>query len=239
MDTIINVFYNNNFQKLDFNIIDYIDNNFNIDKIILDNYSLEYDIYQFGTFQGYTLSGLFSYIQENNLQFNNFVGFDSLQGLPKENLDNNNNIYWTEGSYSIANVLNKDNISIEEYKEYLFSTKKIPIEYENKVVIIKGFYEDSLNENILNNLKPALFIDIDCDIYTSTIQVLEFIFKNKLYVNGKTIIRYDDWSNNNMEYQTGQSKAHLEMTKKYNINCKLLLKHSSNKDPESTWWLII
>lgn len=37
-----------------------------------------------------------------------------------------------------------------------------------------------------------------------------------------------------MEYLTGQSKAHLEMIKKYNIDCELLLKHSYNNDPEST-----
>ena len=66
--------------------------------------------------------------------------------------------------------------------------------------------------NILKYLKPALFIDIDYDIYTSTIQVLEFIFKNKFYVNGKTIIRYDYWTNNNMEYQISLSKTHLEIT---------------------------
>jgi hypothetical protein len=104
--------------------------------------------------------------------------------------------------------------------------------------MIKGFYENSLNQNILSKLKLPIFINIYCDIYTSTIQVLEFIFKNKLYINGKTIIRYDDWANNDMEYKTGQSLAHKEMTTKYNINCRLLLKHSRNKNPEATWWLI-
>ena len=238
MVTIKNIFYENNFVNLVFNNIDYVNDKYDIDKLIIDNYSSEYDIYQFGTFQGYTLSGLFLYIKENNLNFNNFIGFDSLQGLPCENLDINNNIHWKPGQYSISNILNKDDISVNEYKEYLFSTQKIPIEYENNIVIFKGFYETSLNDDLLKYLKPALFIDIDCDIYTSTIQVLDFIFKNKLYVNGKTIIRYDDWANNNMEYQTGQSKAHLEITQKHNINCELLLKHSYNKDPESTWWLI-
>lgn len=238
MHSIQNILYKNNFVNLVFNNIDYINDNYDIDKIFIDNYSSDYDIYQFGTFQGYTLSGLFKYIKENNLLFNNFIGFDSLQGLPVEKLDINNNVHWTYGKYSISNVLNKTDISVDEYKEYLFSTQKIPIEYENKIIIVKGFYEISLNDDIVKHLKPALFIDIDCDIYTSTIQVLDFIFKNKLYVNGKTIIRYDDWGNNNMEYQTGQSKAHLEITQKYNINCELLLKHSYNKDPEATWWLI-
>jgi hypothetical protein len=238
MQNIKNILYKNNFVNLIFNEISYINDKFDIDKLIIDNYSDEYDIYQFGTFQGYTLSGLFLYIKENNILFNNFIGFDSLEGLPLEKLDINNNVHWTPGQYSISDVLNKTNISVDEYKEYLFQTKKIPPEYENKTIIFKGFYEKSLNDDILKYLKPALFIDIDCDIYTSTLQVLEFIFKNKLYVNGKTIIRYDDWANNNMEYQTGQSKAHLDITKKYNINCELLLKHSYNKNPEATWWLV-
>ena len=41
-----------------------------------------------------------------------------------------------------------------------------------------------------------------------------------------------------MEYKTGQSLVHKEITTKYNINCRLLLKHSHNKNPEATWWLI-
>ena len=90
----------------------------------------------------------------------------------------------------------------------------------------------------MSDIKLPLLINIDCDIYTSTLEVLGFIFKHKLYIKGKTIIRYDDWANNNNEYYTGQSKAHQEMIQKYNINIKLLLKHSHHKDPEATWWLI-
>jgi hypothetical protein len=211
---------------------------FNVENHFKDLDFTNYDLYEFGTYLGQSICGIFEYIEFYNINFNNFVGFDSLEGLPLENLDSNNNIHWTKGKFSFNEYIKKNQITVNEYKSWLIENNRLPNKYSDKFRLIKGFYENTLNESNLNNLKPALFINIDCDIYTSTIQVLEFIFKNKLYVSGKTIIRYDDWSNNNMEYLTGQSKAHLEITKKYNIDCELLLKHSYNKDPEATWWLI-
>jgi hypothetical protein len=233
--TITNIIYNNKKCKLEFNLsegdINFIENHFK--KI---NYEY-YDIYEFGTYLGNSITGIFEYISNNDIIFNNFVGFDSLKGLPLEKIDKNNNKNWIKGKFSIEEKFKKD-LSEKEYINYLINNDSLPLKYKDKFIMIKGFYEDTLNENILSKLKLPIFINIDCDIYTSTIQVLEFIFKNKLYINGKTIIRYDDWANNNMEYKTGQSLAHKEMTQKYNINCKLLLKHSRNKDPEATWWLI-
>ena len=89
--------------------------------------------------------------------------------------------------------LNVDDPTIEEYLKYL----NLPeIDNYKKFNMIKGFYEESLKDNRIieeYNFKKPIFINIDCDIYTSTLQVLDFIFRNKLYENGKTIIRYDDW----------------------------------------------
>jgi hypothetical protein len=68
------------------------------------------------------------------------------------------------------------NINSEEYIDYLLNTNKLPNNYIDKFKFIQVFYENSLNDDLAKNLKPAIFIDIDCDIYTSTIQVLDFIF---------------------------------------------------------------
>lgn len=114
-----------------------------------------------------------------------------MQGLPLEINDDKNRNDWIEGQYSISKELKTD-LTIDEYIQYLNLPKN---NHYNKFNMIKGFYSDSLQDNLIEQykLKPAIFINIDCDIYTSTAEVLDFIFRNKLYENGKTIIRYDDW----------------------------------------------
>jgi hypothetical protein len=198
-----------------------------------------YDIYEFGTYLGQSLCGVLTYMEDNDVELHRYIGFDSFEGLPDEIMDINNNPFWVKGRYSINNYLKKD-LDIYDYKNFLHESNRLPIRYFDKFEVIKGFYSDTLNKETINNhkLRPALFINIDCDLYTSTIEVLDFIFRNKLFVPNKTIIRYDDWANNNMEYLTGQSKAHSEMTKKYGVETELLLKHSHKNDPECTWWLI-
>lgn len=68
------------------------------------------------------------------------------------------------------------------------------------------------------------YVDIDCDLYISSIQALDWIFKNKLAKVG-TIIGYDDWwvdscsagAGNLHPLDTSEGRAHLEITEKYNI----------------------
>lgn len=120
-----------------------------------------------------------------------------MQGLPLEINDDKNRNDWIEGQYSISKELKTD-LTIDEYIQYLNLPKN---NHYNKFNMIKGFYSDSLQDNLIEQykLKPAIFINIDCDIYTSTAEVLDFIFRNKLYENGKTIIRYDDWGGDFMK----------------------------------------
>jgi len=210
-----------------------------VEKLFLENKNIfkDYDIYEFGTYLGQSLCGILKYLDDNGFEYNRFVGFDSLLGLPKELEDKNNNKFWTEGTFSIKEHTKQD-MDVINYKDFLNKTNRLPNKHINKFHMYKGFFSDSLKDNIVDELKLPLFINIDCDIYTSTNQVLDFIFRNKLYIPNKTIIRYDDWANNNNEFETGQSKSHKEMVEKYNIDMELLLKHSYNKDPEATWWLI-
>ena len=62
---------------------------------------------------------------------------------------------------------------------------------------MKGFYSESLTPTLVQELgmKPAAYIDIDCDLYISSKQALAYMFEQKLAVPG-TLIGYDDfWVN--------------------------------------------
>jgi O-methyltransferase len=62
----------------------------------------------------------------------------------------------------------------------------------SEVTIVPGFYKDSLTEDVKTHhrLTAASIVMVDCDLYSSTKCVLEFI--TSLVVNGSIII-FDDW----------------------------------------------
>ena len=62
----------------------------------------------------------------------------------------------------------------------------------NEVEIVEGFYGSSLNDNILKerSLKRAAIVNIDCDLYDSTVKVLDFL--TPLFIDG-SVLYFDDW----------------------------------------------
>ena len=158
---------------------------------------------EFGVYKGNSLSTFSNLYDEFGLK-KVFFGFDSFKGLPKEILDENNPHYcpegvFTDGPVEILNII-------------------LPF-----VTIKDGWLENSLNEETLKEVEKNEIglIPIDCDIYTSTIQVLEWIVKNNLLIDGALIV-YDDWGGHYNkgvgEYQCGEGKAHKEICEKYNLN---------------------
>ena len=88
---------------------------------------------------------------------------------------------------------------------------------------IQGFYNESLTSTLYNSLpfKPALFIDIDCDLYISTFQALDWMFMHELARPG-TLICYDDWCLTHLG-TAGESRAHNEISSKYKVQFRCIL----------------
>ena len=203
---------------------------------------IDKDIYEFGVYNGDSIQRIKDVCKQKNIYPNKMYGFDSFEGCPLESNDERSSHNWPK---------NFMNVQEKFYKNYtpqgVCSLLENKLKDSNfKLVLIKGWYKEVLNETNIKayNMKPASFINIDCDQYTSTIEVLEFMFKNKL-VEKNTIIRYDDWNSgliydgnikNNggktwIEYKSGQSLAHKQMCEKYNINTTRLY----HDNPEERW----
>ena len=62
----------------------------------------------------------------------------------------------------------------------------------NKVTIVEGLYEDSLTDSVKSeyNLNWASIIHMDCDIYSSTKEALQFV---EDLVGPGSVIIFDDW----------------------------------------------
>jgi hypothetical protein len=171
---------------------------------------------EFGVFMGHSILNYYASYLENNIE-PNFFGFDSFEGLPEEKLDPHSP--WYTGQFDVGGNINPELLN------------------KNGLQIIKGWFTDTLNDDTLKkfNNKKAGLVHIDCDIYTSTLEVLEFLVKNKLLVDG-TIIVYDDWGawkqsglEEKDEYNIAEGRAHREICEKYNLKFERV--HTEIIDP--------
>ena len=122
------------------------------------------DYLEFGVYEGDSTLAFDKALKKLNLEQNvNFYLFDSFVGLPeiKNNKDKNEN--WSKGMFTVNGLNN--------FKKMI---KKKGIS-TNKLHLIDGFYEKSL-KNLSLDLKPGI-INIDCDYYSSTVSVLDYLKK--------------------------------------------------------------
>jgi len=123
---------------------------------------------EFGVGSGKSIS----FIAENKLN-KKIYGFDSFDGLPED---------WV---FSDKKTYRKDT----------YSRNGIPPEIKhNNIELIKGMFIDTLPTFCLNIKEQAAFIHIDCDLYSSTKQVLDILNSNLMIGNG-TIILFDEFYN--------------------------------------------
>lgn len=162
---------------------------------------------EFGVYRGGSLAEFTHLYDEFGIE-KKFFGFDSFVGLPKETEDANNPDYWHEGGFN--------DVSFDGVKQMLPHVKIKP-----------GFFKDSLNDETLAEVRQHEIgiLHVDCDLYSSTIDVLEWVIQNNLLVDG-TIVIYDDWGGHYYhkvgEYECGEGRAHKEMCEKYDLDFEFI-----------------
>ena len=180
------------------------------------------DFYTFGVYNGDSMLYLMS-----NFTFRKSFGFDSFEGIPQEEVDPYNYKDWQKGFYDVRKYY-----KCNKEEAIQIVTKRLQDNHKN-VEIIPGYWNEILTDNLVADLdmKPAYIVDIDCDIYSSCLEALDFMFRNRLVVLG-TLLYYDDWGGaliNCKEYEGGESRAHKEMCEKYGIETKKIF--TSGKPP--------
>jgi len=180
------------------------------------------DLYEFGVASGKSMIEVLKTLKDKNLNFNCFYGLDSFIGMPECHAEPLWQSEWAEGNFSSKETY--DCKSVEEVITFLQSNiEPFLFQEEQTLKLIPGFYSDSLPTLEVESLRPAAILDIDCDLYSSTYEVLDFMATNSLIKPG-TIIIYDDWggSPGYITQADGESRAHKEICEKYNMKCELL-----------------
>jgi hypothetical protein len=140
-----------------------------------------------------------------------YWGFDSFQGLPEEKKGMYKNPLWKPGAFSLTQQLGYNSM------KRLRRIMKI-----NNLKLVNGFYNTTLTKALASNARPAFFVDINCDLYISTFQALDWMFGNNL-IQKQSLIMYDDWENT--PYNHGESRAHNDISRKYKVNFKLIYRN--------------
>jgi len=191
------------------------------------SFSEKTDVYEFGVFTGKSMCEIANIFTNKRVPIRTFFGLDSFEGLPQETVEPMWQECWDKGDFNSQEYFGED--TAEMCINHIQASLR---QAENNIVLkgtlncyVKGFYEDTLNDNTVEmyGMKPASYIDIDVDIYSSTVTVLDFVFQKGIAVPG-TLIGYDDWGGTPgwENYENGESRAHKEAEEKYGIDFELL-----------------
>lgn len=170
------------YQKKD-NLFNWFYNALEYQIIRCPSYSPKKNYYEFGVASGGSIKiyilALKKFCKDYKQNINDFhiFAFDSFEGLPDQLIEDDH-ITWKKGwmkwnENSVLEVINKT---------------KFP---KNNFHIIKGFYQNTLNDKnkyLLNKYSPGI-INIDCDYYSSTITIFKWLSN---FLKSGTIFRFDD-----------------------------------------------
>lgn len=161
---------------------------------------------EFGVYKGKTLTQICQYWPNRTV-----YGFDSFEGLPED--------WFIDGGAGITMRANKFDLTHAGH-----------IDYPANSVLVKGWYEHSLQPWLAQHPEPAALIHIDCDLYVSTKTVLTLC--NDRIVPG-TVIVFDEfypWTHSNpySEWINHEYLALKEWVEHYDREFKVLL-HSNHQ----------
>lgn len=153
------------------------------------------DYLEFGVFNGSSISSMYTARAKARADIRLF-GFDAFEGLP-ESAENEDDGVWKKGFYSCA---------FEQMKTCLSKKDINP----NSIEWVNGWYEETLSDELTKqfNLSNLGIVFIDCDTYSSSKTVLNFIAP---IIKSPVIICLDDWKLNNLDIKgMGEYKAFNE-----------------------------
>ena len=159
------------------------------------------DYYEFGLFRGYAFLQAFKHTEKLNIDDIQFYGFDSFEGLPPaEGIDQADGRFF-EGQFACS-------------KEDVEKNLKSNGMDMSRTTLIKGFYEDSLTQELKtqHSFKKASVVLLDCDLYSSTVEALDWVDE---YLQDGTILLFDDWYSFGDATDLGQQKAMEEFIEKH------------------------
>lgn len=138
---------------------------------------------EFGVYGGRTFEYLAIQILDKSPQ-SKLYGFDSWKGLPKETLG-----VWFPERHSKGKMATPACAVVRKLSEL-----NIKVGQDDRFHLISGFFCNSLTHKLQATINNLIFVNVDVDIHSSTIELLEFITP---LVQIGTVIFLDNWADPN------------------------------------------
>jgi hypothetical protein len=161
------------------------------------NRPIEGYYFEFGSHEAHTMRMAFDCFR--HLFDWHLVAFDSFEGLPEISAIDRQMI-WEKGKLRTGE------------SEFIRKCVRHGIP-RDRLTTVKGFYEHTLTSALQVRFLPtkAAVIYVDCDLYASTVPVLEFI---RPFLQPGTVIVFDDWNCFLADPERGERKAWREFLEK-------------------------
>lgn len=168
------------------------------------------DLFQGGVYTGNTLLRLIEGAESVNKPFRRIFAADCfIGGLPKETDGLYQNPDWPEHAFDVSKDYGLK--TIQEAMQFVHSRVN-----KDNVVYIPGYFSESLNKELADFIgeKNISFLDVDVDIHSSSLELLDFVFQYNILCDA-AIIRFDDY--NSTPDNAGQRLAWSQIVSKYKV----------------------
>lgn len=154
------------------------------------------DYFEFGVWRGNTVTAAF-HIAKRYLPKISFYAFDSFAGLPLPK----------EKDAAGFHPFDAGQFACDE-KTFRENLRKRHVDL-SRVHVVAGWYKDTLNDRTKEKLsaKHAAIVYIDCDLYESARDVLEFVTS---YLEDGSLILFDEWFSYRGRADRGERRAFAE-----------------------------
>jgi O-methyltransferase len=152
------------------------------------------DYCEFGVFKGYAFWKAQQEANKRHLHCR-FFGFDSFEGLPAIGpVDQTAHGEFRPGQYNCSRQGVIDNLNAAGGVDW------------ERTFLIPGYFEQSLTPQLKEqyDLRKVGVALIDCDLYSSTVEVLRFL---RGLIGDKTVLIMDDWNCFDADDNRGQRRA--------------------------------
>jgi O-methyltransferase len=154
------------------------------------------DYLEFGVYNGTSLTSTFRETEAMGLRQMRLFGFDSFQGLPEAAATDDEG-KWKPGAWR----------SELEFTEAVLDAEGVD---RSRTFLVPGWFSETCNPETAHryNITKASVIMVDCDIYTSTKEALDFCAP---LIKDQALILFDDWNTGDLAAKNlGERKAFEE-----------------------------
>ncbi|MEM7006505.1 MAG: TylF/MycF/NovP-related O-methyltransferase [Pseudomonadota bacterium] len=157
------------------------------------NYGHIGDYLEFGVYNGRSFACMYETLEQFKLHDVRLFGFDSFEGLPDAAATDDGG-HWVPGAFCCPRSVTERMLDVRGVDR-------------GRTELVEGWFDETLTDQNRSNLniRKVGVAMVDCDMYTSTVPVLNFL---EPVLSDRSVIIFDDWNSGNLaEKNLGQRRA--------------------------------